>query len=485
MTELPPRIEGTVPLRDAATAADAVPDEATLAVSGFGSVGYPKAVPSALATAAVEGRPIALTVVSGGSVGPEIDTELIESGAVKRRCPFQATPTSRTATNERGIEFIDRGIAGMSDEIRFGRLADPDVAVVEAVAVGSDWLIPSMSIGQTPAYVAAADELIVEVNDAQPRSLARLHDVYERTPPPNREPIPLKRVGGRIGSPRIRFEQDKLRAVVRTDTPDDPYEFRDPTDADIKIASQLLSFLEAECDQDPAIGVEPTLQFGVGSLGNALMGQLTNSSLAGDNLRYFGEVIQDGLLDLLDTGGLAAASATSLALSTAGQQRLFEDIERYSDQIVLRPSAISNAPAMINRFGVVAINAAVGVDLYGHVNSTHVRGSRLLNGVGGSVDFNQNAHLTIAVTRSTAGGDDVSAIVPMVPHVDHTEHDIDVLITEHGTADLRGLSPVERAEAILDCADPTFRPDLRAYVDRALEGKGHQPHDLETVFNWR
>jgi succinyl-CoA:acetate CoA-transferase len=485
VTRLPSRIEGAVPVTDAATAAAAVPDEATVAVSGFGSVGYPKAVPAALATAATDGRALALTVVSGGSVGPEVDTELVEAGAVARRYPYQATDAARAAVNECRVAFADRGIAGMSDEIRFGRLAEPDIAVVEAVAVGTDWLIPSTSVGQTPAYVEAADELIVEVNGAQPRELARLHDIYERSPPPGREPIPLGAVDDRIGSPRVTFEPDKLRAVVRTSAPDDPYEFRDPTDADDRIASHLLSFLEAEAERDPVVGAGPTLQFGVGSLGNALMSRLADSTLAGEGLRYFGEVIQDGLLDLLDADGLAAASATSLALSADGQRRLFDGLERYAERVVLRPSEVSNAPALIDRMGVVAVNTAVGVDLYGHVNSTHVRGSQVLNGVGGSVDFNRNAHLTIVATPSTASDSDVSTIVPMVPHVDHTEHDVDVVVTEHGIADLRGRSPVERARAIIECADPSFRPDLRSYLDRATTDGGHMPHDLSSVFSWQ
>jgi succinyl-CoA:acetate CoA-transferase len=484
-TELPPRTEGAVPVTDAATAAAVVSDEATVAVSGFGSVGYPKAVPSALATAATEGRPLALTVVSGGSVGPELDTELVEAGAVARRYPYQATDAARTAANERRVAFADRGIAGMSDEVRFGRLADPDVAVVEAVAVGPDWLVPSTSVGQTPAYVEAADELVVEVNGAQPRELARLHDVFERAPPPERGPIPLERVDGRIGSPRVTFDPDKLRAVVRTNAPDDPYEFRDATDADDRIASRLLSFLEAEAERDPVVRAAPTLQFGVGSLGNALMSRLADSALAGDDLRYFGEVIQDGLLDLLDADGLAAASATSLALSAEGQRRLFDGLDRYAERVVLRPSEVSNAPSLINRMGVVAVNAAVGVDLYGHVNSSHVHGSRVLNGVGGSVDFNRNAHLTVVATPATAGGGDVSTVVPMATHVDHTEHDVDVVVTDHGVADLRGRSPVERARAIVGCADPEFRPDLRSYLDRATDDGGHVPHDLDAAFDWR
>ncbi|MCF2241415.1 acetyl-CoA hydrolase, partial [Halobacterium salinarum] len=67
----------------------------------------------------------------------------------------------------------------------------------------------------------------------------------------------------------------------------------------------------------------------------------------------------------------------------------------------------------------------------------------------------------------------------------HTEHDTDVVVTEHGVADLRGKPPVARAEAIIECAAPAFRPDLRAYLDRARESSGHLPHDLSTAFDWQ
>ncbi|WP_409025365.1 acetyl-CoA hydrolase/transferase C-terminal domain-containing protein [Halalkalicoccus salilacus] len=476
------RLTSDLPVTDADAAADLVADDATVLVSGFGSVGYPKAVPLALAES---GRDLELTVVSGGSVGEEIDVALVEAGGITRRYPFQTSKQAQTAANEGRIAFSDRSVGSLADEVQYGGLVDSDTAVVEAVAVGEDWFIPSTSIGQTPAFVDAAPELIVEVNRAQPLALQSVHDIYRPDAPPNREPIPLTDPGGQIGSPRITFDPTKLVAVVETDRSDTPYSFRDPTEADHAIATNLGEFLEQELDRSAVFDEQLHLQFGVGSLGNALMGELTDLNVGDREMIYFGEVIQDGLLDMLDSGRLESASATALALSAEGQIRLFDDIERYAEDIVLRPTDISNNPALIDRFGVVGVNSALEVDIYGNVNSTHVGGTRVLNGVGGSLDFNGNSLVAVCALPSTLKDGDISRIVPLTPHVDHTEHDIDVFVTEQGIADVRGCSPVERAERLIDeCAHPDYRASLREYLDAAKERGGHIPHDFERALDW-
>jgi len=188
---------------------------------------------------------------------------------------------------------------------------------------------------------------------------------------------------------------------------------------------------------------------------------------------------------LLDDGRIESASATSLALSEEGQDRLFENLDQYAGDIVVRPASISNSPEVIDRFGVVGVNSALSIDIYGNVNSTHVGGTHVLNGIGGSADFNRNCPLAIVALPSMTSGD-TSKIVPMVAHADHTEHDIDVVVTEHGLVDLRGRSPRERARMLInECAHPEVRADLRAYCDRAEDTAGNVPHDLETAFDWR
>ncbi|PSP82287.1 acetyl-CoA hydrolase [Halobacteriales archaeon QS_1_68_17] len=483
MTRQVDRVNGQVPRRSAREAAALIPPDATVAVSGFGGVGYPKAVPRALAAG---DRDLSLSVVSGGGVGEEIDTRLVEAGAVERRYPFQADRTMREAVNSGRVAFHDVHVSRMGDETVLEQLFSIDVAVVEAVAVGRDWLIPSTSIGPTPAYVAAADELIVEVNRAQPLALGQMHDVYRRSPPPRRGSIPLSYPGERIGTERIEFDPGALAAVVESDSRDSPYEFREPTGKDEAIAANLAAFLADEVERNRFLRDRLCLQFGVGSLGNAVIRALRETAFPERDVVYFGEVIQDGLLDLLAEGVVDVASATSLALSDAGQDRLFDNVESYADRTVLRPVDVSNNPDLVSRFGVVGVNSAVDVDVYGHVNSTHIGGTRLVNGIGGSGDFARNAMISVVALPSVTSGGDVSRIVPFARHVDHTEHDVDILITEHGIADLRGRSPRERAAAVVEqCADPAFGPALESYLQRAGEGDGHVGHDFETAFDWQ
>ena len=117
----------------------------------------------------------------------------------------------------------------------------------------------------------------------------------------------------------------------------------------------------------------------------------------------------------------------------------------YREHIVLRPQEISNSPELIRRLGVIAMNGMLEADIYGNVNSTNVMGTQMMNGIGGSGDFARNGYISIFLTPSTAKDGAISSIVPFVSHVDHTEHDTMVIVTEYGYADLRGCSPRERA----------------------------------------
>jgi len=204
-------------------------------------------------------------------------------------------------------------------------------------------------------------------------------------------------------------------------------------------------------------------------------------------LTVYTEVIQDGMLDLIDAGKLLIASGTAFSPSPEGMARFYKDVTKYKKYLLLRPEEISNSPEVVHRLGVIAMNTAIEVDIYGNVNSTHITGTKMMNGIGGSGDFARNAYLTIFYTPSIAKDGKISAVVPMCSHIDHTEHDVDIIITEQGIADLRGKAPRERAlEIINNCAHPDYRPILLDYFERATEATHHAntPHILEEALSF-
>jgi len=251
------------------------------------------------------------------------------------------------------------------------------------------------------------------------------------------------------------------------------------------IAGYLLDFLTNEVKHGRLPENLLPLQSGVGNIANAVLAGLLEGPF--ENLTSYTEVIQDGMVDLIDAGKVTVASGTAFSLSPEAAERMNEKARFYRDHIILRPMDVSNHPEVIRRMGVIACNGMIEADIYGNVNSTHVMGSRMMNGIGGSGDFTRNGYFSSFVTPSTAKGGAISAIVPMVSHVDHTEHDVDVIITEQGLADLRGLAPRQRAQAIIEnCAHPDFKEPLREYVKlAATKANGQQtPHDLATALNW-
>jgi succinyl-CoA:acetate CoA-transferase len=366
----------------------------------------------------------------------------------------------------------------------FGHL---DVALVEVAGITADGaLIPSSSVGNNLTWIDMADRVILEVNSWQPAGLEGMHDIYYGTAlPPDRTPIPILRPSDRIGVPYLRCPAEKIIAVVPTNSPDYATPSR-PADADSQlIAGHLLDFLAGEVRRGRLPATLPPLQSGVGNVTNAVLAGLDGGPFR--PLTAYSEVVQDGMLRLLLSGTMTMASATAFSLSEDGIADLRTNIGAYRDRIVLRPQEISNHPEVIRRLGCLAMNGMIEADIYGNVNSTHIMGSSMQNGIGGSGDFARNAYVAMFLSPSTARNGAISCIVPMASHVDHTEHDVHVIITEQGIADLRGLPPRRRAQQIIDhCAHPGYRPALQDYLDRATAtGPGrHTPHLLDEALSW-
>jgi succinyl-CoA:acetate CoA-transferase len=251
------------------------------------------------------------------------------------------------------------------------------------------------------------------------------------------------------------------------------------------IGGHVLDFLTHEVKHGRLPATLPPLQSGVGNVTNAVLAGLGSGSFP--PLTAYTEVVQDGMLQLLRSGAMTVASATAFSLSEDGIADLRANIGAYRNQIILRPQEISNHPEVIRRLGCLAMNGMLEADIYGNVNSTHVMGSSMFNGIGGSGDFARNAHVAMFLTPSTVKDGTISCIVPMVSHVDHTEHDVHVIVTEQGVADLRGLPPRRRAQQIISqCVHPDYRPALQDYLDRATAtGPGkHTPHLLGEALSW-
>ena len=222
------------------------------------------------------------------------------------------------------------------------------------------------------------------------------------------------------------------------------------------------------------------LQSGVGTTANAILGALSKDENIPD-FNIYTEVLQDAIVDMMLTGRVKDASTCSLTVSNDCLMQIYDNIDILKDRLTLRQSEISNSPEVIRRLGVIAINTAIEVDIYGNANSTHISGTKMMNGIGGSGDFERNAYISIFTCSSVAKDGIISSIVPFVSHQDHSEHDVNVIVTEQGVADLRGKSPLERANLIIEnCAHPDYKPLLRDYLKLATGGHTH--HNLPCAF---
>ena len=341
-----------------------------------------------------------------------------------------------------------------------------------------------------PGLYSSRNTGVAELLNTALPSFEGMHDIPPLRRPPAKEPYVIRRVDDRIGRPYVTCGRDKIVAIVESTRADSGPAMNATDEVSERIAGHILDVFRSEVRHGRLPESLLPLQSGIGNIGNAVVAGLAEGPFTG--LQIWSEVVQDSMLEQLDTGKMSFASSSGLALSSAGFQRLYDGWERYRHKLVLRPQQISNGAELIRRLGVIAMNTPIELDIYGHANSTHANGSRLINGIGGSGDYLRNAYLSILHTPSTrpTKGDPtgISTVVPMVTHVDHTEHDLHVFVTEQGLADMRGLCPIDRAQAIIDrCAHPDYRPILQDYLDRAKQeclpkAAGHMPHLLFKVF---
>lgn len=453
--------------------------------SGFTAAGCPKAVPAALAKRAIEehekGNPFQIGMFTGASTGDAIDGNLARANAIKFRTPYQSNGDLRKSLNAHDAAYFDMHLSQLAQELRYGFYGKVNVAIVEAADVTEDGeIVPTCGVGIIPTVCKLADKIIVELNSCHPKAIRGMHDIYEPLDPPLRREIPIYKTSDRIGSACVKVDPSKIIGVVETSLPNEGGSFAPLDDVTLGIGNNVANFLASEmkAGRIPA-GFLP-LQSGVGNVANAVLAALGNNKDI-PAFEVYTEVIQDAVITLMKEGRVKFASGCSLTVSNPVIEEIYANLDFFKDKVLLRPQEISNNPEIVRRLGLITINTAIEADIFGNINSTHVLGTKMMNGIGGSGDFTRNAYLSMYTTPSIAKDGKISSFVPMVSHVDHSEHSVKVIVTEQGVADLRGKSPVQRAEAIIEnCVHPQYKQLLWDYMKLGV--KGHTPQCLDASF---
>ena len=477
----------TYPILTAEQAAETIQNGMTVATSGFTAAGTPKATTRALADRAnalhAAGEAFKIRLLTGASTGRSVDAVLTEANALSFRAPYQSDGTIRKKINTEEVPFFDLHLSHMPQYVEYGFFGEIDVAIIEATSISPEGHVYLTTAGGTaPTYLKKARKVIIELNHFHHPRLREMHDVFLAAQPPRRRAIPIYHPLDKIGTPFAMVDPERVVGIVETDEPDECSAMAPFGEVHEVIGRNVVDFLVRE-KKGGRIPVEfLPLQSGVGNVANAVL-----ANLGADHrippFMMFTEVFQDACLDLMDENRLLGASTCSLTLQPEYLKRIYNNIDKYAERIVIRPQSMSNNPEIVRRLGVISMNTALEIDIYGNINSTHVCGTQMMNGIGGSGDFTRNAYISIFTCPSVAKDGKISAIVPMASHVDHNEHSVQVIVTEQGLADLRGVTPSKRAELIIEnCAHPDYRPLLREYLSHAR--RGHIPLDLAHAFDF-
>lgn len=477
----------SIPFITAEEAALQIKNGDNIATSGFTASGTPKVVTVALAERARElhakGEDFKINLFSGASTNDHVDGELSRANAIAIRTPYQSQKDARALVNSGQMNYIDLHLSHLSQDLRYGFYGDIDVAIIEATEMSPNGeIILGAGLGMTPTIAQMAKKVIIEYSSYYHNSFRGFHDNYIPLDPPHRREIPIYKPSDRIGSSVLKIDPKKIIGVVPSNASESIEPFTAPDELTQKIGDNICHFLSQQLREGKLPKEFLPIQSGVGNVANAVLyGLGENPDIP--QFEMYTEVIQDAVMDLMERGKCKFASTCALTFSDDAMLRFMDNIDFFRDKVVMRPGEISNHPEVVRRLGLIAMNTALEFDIFGNVNSTHVLGTKMMNGIGGSADFSRNAYLSIFSCPSIQKGGKISAVVPMVSHVDHSEHSVKILATEQGVADLRGKDPRQRAETIIEnCVHPMYKELMWDYLKLAMKSGGHTPHDLRASF---
>ncbi|WP_304382364.1 succinate CoA transferase [uncultured Duncaniella sp.] len=475
----------SIPFITAEEAASYIKNGDNVAFSGFTASGTPKVVTVALAERAkklhAEGKPFKINIFSGASTNDHVDGELSRADAINARTPYQSHGDMRKSINGGGIHYFDQHLSHLAQDMRYGFYGDIDVAVIEVTEMSPNGeVVLGAGLGMTPTIANMAKKVIIEYSSYYKNSFRGFHDNYVPLDPPHRREIPIYKPTDRIGSPVLKIDPKKIVGIVPSNASESIKPFTAPDEISHKIGENICNFLASQLREGRVPKEFLPIQSGVGNVANAVLyGLGENPEIP--HFQMYTEVIQDAVMDLMQEGKCTFASTCALTFSDDAMLRFMENIDFFRGKVLMRPGEISNSPEVVRRLGLIAMNTALEADIFGNVNSTHVLGTKMMNGIGGSGDFCRNAYLSIFSCPSIQKGGKISTIVPMVSHVDHSEHSVKIIATEQGIADLRGKDPRQRAETIIEnCVHPMYKELMWDYLK--LSKGGHTPHTLHSAF---
>jgi len=346
-----------------------------------------------------------------------------------------------------------------ADFRRFGPLLEhqsPRVMTTVATPPDDDgWCSLSLHAGGTIDELrrAGADPdrlLVVEVSDAYPRTFG-------------------------LEAHRHGLQVDEIDVLVRsTDAPLAlPGGDAAPNDVDTAIAEHAVTYIPSGA----------TLQTGIGSIPNQIAALLADGE--GGDYGLHSEMFTDGCMRLHHAGKITNAckgqyDGVSVTTFAFGSPELYQWLDGNTD-VAFLPVEIVNAPDVIGANNhMVSINGALAIDIGGQVVADTIAGDQF-SGIGGAEDFVAGAGLELSdrsliCLPSTFQKDGVlqSRIVPWFGPgavITTPRHQVDVIITEYGAAELEGRTVRERGEALAAIAHPQFRDELLAAAERAAKGR--------------
>jgi acyl-CoA hydrolase len=352
-----------------------------------------------------------------------------------------------------GLSFVP------ADFRRFAPLLEEQkprvMATIASPPDADGWCSLSLHAGGTAGELkrAGADPgrlLIVEVSEKFPRTFG-------------------------AGEYRHALHLDEIDILVETDSAPLPLPEAEPCEIDVAIARHASAFVTHGA----------TLQTGIGSIPNAIAGELAHGD-AGD-FGVHSEMFTTGLMRLHEAGKVSNAGkgtydGVSVSTFALGSEELYSWLHDNRD-VAFLPVELVNSPDVIaaNR-SMVTINGAMAIDIHGQVVADTIDGSQF-SGIGGHEDFvagpgldlEDRSLLCFPSTVKREGGE-ISRIVPWFGPgavITTPRHQVDVIVTEHGAAELQGLTVHQRGLALAEIAAPQFRDGLREAAERA--SKGHSP----------